>query len=197
MKENDIKTIFTVIATIIIYFVLLSLNNHLFSGIFFCITVFFWIYNIYDKVKYRNSLYENQLRFPTQNDSHSKVASLFFGILIITGVALMIYVTKEYSISYFIGLVIGLILLTNGILDLPKGCLHIKEDSIYFAGANDSIEVSEIQLVEIYNEKIEITDNSNIKKRITLIELDESWANKIKSMLTQRLDNEIVKIKLR
>jgi hypothetical protein len=197
MKKDDIRTIFIVMATVIIYFVLVSLNSQLFSGIFFAVIVGFWIYSIYDKIKYRNNLYVNQIRFPTQNDSHSKIASLFFSVLIITGVTLTIYITKEYSITYFIGLAIGLILLTNGILDLPKGCLRIKEDSIYFAGANDSIEVSKIELVEIYNEKIEITDNSNIKKRITLLELNEEWANKIKLMLNNKLDDEIVKIKLR
>ncbi|MEL6631997.1 MAG: hypothetical protein AAFQ83_11025, partial [Bacteroidota bacterium] len=79
------------------------------SGIFW---LFVWTYNIYDKVNYRNKKYQNEIRFPTQNDSYFKITSLSLGCMLTIGMVIWIALMTEFSLIPVVGLIAGLLILT-------------------------------------------------------------------------------------
>ncbi|MEL6627086.1 MAG: hypothetical protein AAFO96_06170 [Bacteroidota bacterium] len=161
------------------------------SGIFW---LFVWTYNIYDKVNYRNKKYQNEIRFPTQNDSYFKITSLSLGCMLTIGMVIWIALMTEFSLIPVVGLIAGLLILTNGIIDVPKGQLKFDNSKLKLTGVQDGIELNDIQSINIDSDKITIHKESDASIKLERLKLNENWIGKISAFLSERLHSDKVKI---
>ena len=156
--------------------------------------LFIWTFNIYDKIKYRNQKYLDQIRFPTQNDLYHKTTSLSLGSMLTIGMIIWISIMRELTFIPIIGLIAGLLIFINGIIDVPKGQLKLENSKLKSIGLKEEIELSEIESINIDRNQITIRKEKNSKINLDKLELNEKWTSKIAEFLNKKLNTEEVKI---
>jgi len=88
--------------------------------------------------------------------------------------------------------------LTNGLIDLPKGKIKIKNSCLSFSGTNPAkIPLKAIETIEIHQDRILIYDVQDKFVRMDNLELTEQWAFQITEFLKAHLDASQIKIKLK
>ena len=188
------KTIFQVLSYIALYFSVSMMNNPtvVFMSGTFCF--FVWSFNIYDKVKYRSQKYQDEIRFPTQNDSYFKWSSLILGSILTFGMIIWITLMTEFTFAPIIGLIAGLLILTNGIIDVPKGQLKIENSKLKSNILKDEIEITEIETIKINANQITISKSKNSIIKVDGLELNKKWISKITMFLDKKLNIDGLKI---
>lgn len=161
------------------------------SGAFW---LFVWSFNIYDKIKYRNKKYQDEIRFPTQNDSYFKMTSLSLGSMLTIGMIIWVMLMTDFTFIPIIGLMAGILILINGIIDVPKGQLKLENSKLKSIGINEEIELNEIESIHIDSNQITIHKEKNITIKLDRLELNEKWTSKISEFLYDKLNTEKVKI---
>ena len=192
--RDDIKTIFQVLSYIALYFSISIIDNPIVAIISGAFWLFVWSFNIYDKIKYRNQKYLDEIRFPTQNDLYHKTTSLSLGSMLTIGMIIWISIMTELTLIPIIGLIAGLLILINGIIDVPKGQLKLENSKLKSIGLKEEIELSEIESINIDSDQITILKEKNSMIKLDKLELNEKWASKISEFLNERLNTEKVKI---
>ncbi len=190
----DIKTIFQVLSYIALYFAISMIDNPIIAIISGGFWFFVWSFNIYDKIKYRNKKYQDEIRFPTQSDSYSKMTSLSLGSMLTIGMIIWITLMTEFTFTPIIGLIAGLLILINGIIDVPKGQLKLENSKLKSFGIKEEIELSTIESINIDSNKITIHKEKSSTIKLDRLELNEKWTFKISEFLYERLNTEEVKI---
>ena len=192
--RDDIKTIFQVLSFMALYFTISMIDNPIVAIISGGFWLFVWSFNIYDKIKYRNKKYQDEIRFPTQNDSHFKMTSLSLGSMLTIGMIIWISLMTEFTFIPIVGLIAGLLILTNGIIDVPKGQLKLENSKLKSIGIKEEIELIAIESIYIDNNQITIHKANNSTIKIDSLELNEKWTSKISEFLNKKLNTEEVKI---
>lgn len=192
--KDDIKIIFQVLSYLALYFMISRVDNPIVAIIAggFCFIV--WSFNIYDKIKYRNKKYLNEIRFPTQNDSYFKITSLTLGSMLTIGMIIWITLMKEFSFIPIIGLSAGLLILINGIIDVPNGQLKLENLKLKSIGMREEVELRIIKSIDIDSNQIIIRKENNSTVKIDKLQLNKKWTFKISKFLKDKLSTEEIKI---
>ena len=164
-------------------------------AIAFCLCI--WTYNIYDKISYRKRSSPDEIRFPTQNDSYYKTTSIILGTLILLASLIWLIWQGDAEAIPIVGLVGGILVLLNGLLDLPKAQIKIADGSIMLTEINEAISTENISFIEITQDSIRIIGEAHQQISLKYLQLDEEWAEKIRSFLSTSIDNEIISINLK
>jgi hypothetical protein len=192
--RDDIKTIFQVLSYIALYFAISMIDNPIVAIISGAFWFFVWSFNIYDKIKYRNKKYQDEIRFPTQNDSYYKMTSLSLGSMLTIGMIIWITLMTEFTFIPIIGLSAGILVLINGIIDVPKGQLKLENSKLKSIGIKEEIELSTIESINIDSNQITIRKEKSSIIKLERLELNEKWTSKISEFLNEKLNTEEVKI---
>lgn len=189
--RDDIKTIFQVLSYIALYFAISMIDNPIVAIVSGGFWLFVWSFNIYDKIKYRNQKYQDEIRFPTQNDSYSKMTSLSLGSMLTIGMIVWISLMTKFTFIPIVGLIAGLLILINGIIDVPKGQLKLENSKLKSIRLKDEIELNTIESININSNQITILKEKNSTVKLDRLELNEKWTAKISEFLNERLTEEV------
>ncbi|WP_109620415.1 hypothetical protein [Sediminitomix flava] len=192
--REDIKVIFQALSFIALYIAISMIDNPVGAIISGGVWFFVWSLNIYDIIKYRNQKSQDEIRFPTQNDSYSKMTSLSLGCMLIIGMIIWIALLTEFTFIPIVGLIAGLLILINGIIYLPKGQIKLENSKLISFGLKEEIELSKIESINIDRNQITIRKEKNSTIKLDRLELNKKWTSKISEFLYEKLNTEEVKI---
>ncbi len=192
--RDDIKTIFQVLSYIALYFAISMIDNPVVAIISGGFWLFVWSFNIFDKIKYRNKKYQDEIRFPTQNDSYHKMTSLSLGSMLTIGMIIWITLMTEFTFIPIVGIIAGLLILINGIIDVPKGQLKLENSKLKSIGLKEEIELSAIESINLDSNQITIRKDNNSTIKLDKLELNEKWTSKISDFLNEKLNTDVIKI---
>jgi hypothetical protein len=192
--RDDIKTIFQVLSFIALYFLFIMIDNPIVAIISGGFWLFVWSFNIYDKIKYKNKKFQDEIRFPTQNDSYYKMTSLSLGIMLTIGMIIWITLMTEFTFIPIFGIIAGILILINGIIDVPKGQLKLENSKLKSIGLKEEIELSAIESINLDSNLITIRKDNNSTIKLDKLELNEKWTSKISDFLNEKLNTDEIKI---
>jgi hypothetical protein len=192
--RDDIKTIFQVLSFIALYFLFIMIDNPIVAIISGGFWLFVWSFNIYDKIKYKNKKFQDEIRFPTQNDSYYKMTSLSLGIMLTIGMIIWITLMTEFTFIPIVGIIAGILILINGIIDVPKGQLKLENSKLKSIGLKEEIELSAIESINLDSNLITIRKDNNSTIKLDKLELNEKWTSNISDFLNEKLNTDEIKI---
>lgn len=176
--KKDIRTIIELLTLGLLYLCSSMVDSPVFSYLFLVIWVVYWTYNLYQKVQYRKGTTDYVL-FPTQNDEYSKVTSITLGTIILALSTLPFLYEQPLNPYMVIGLAIGLLILLNGIFDLPKGRIQLERSMISISGIENEIDQRELKEIGIYNDHLTLTNINGEVQRVGQLNLDAKAAESI------------------
>lgn len=149
---------------------------------------------IYDKLQYRRGEYPNEIRFPTTNDEFYKITHLLLGSVIMILAIVWLIRMEEFTIDSIVLLVLGALLLTNGLLYLPGGKLAADERVVTLRGSSEGIHLSDIESIQISGGKVTIRGSQQDRIMLDGLELTNEWFTDIKAFLEPYVDPERIEI---
>lgn len=169
--------------------------DDIFAIIGFIGWIVLWSFNIHNKLQYRSQAYPNELRIPTKNDTYHKMTSIILGVIILL-LAVLWLIIGDFAIPPLLGLPAGLVILINGMIDLPKGRLCIEDNLLKLSTDQQAIPIADIQSISLQSDKLIISGNTHSPIKQDHLELTEEWINQITEFLTAHLDDQKVSISL-
>tara|TARA_R110002051_G_scaffold15619_1_gene48379 strand:+ start:10139 stop:10756 length:618 start_codon:yes stop_codon:yes gene_type:complete len=163
------------------------------KNIVFLIWIPIIIWDIIERLKYRNGKRMNILRIKTNNDDYNRIFPFIFGtILIVASYFGLTKIESEKILLYSI-LIIGLLYLITGFLFVPTGIIEYKNDKLSFANGNNkhTIEIDKIDSIELKSTNIIIADKNQKKYYVNFMNLIESDYQKIAEFLKHKIGNNI------
>ena len=149
------------------------------------------IYNLYSKFQYRKGN-ANYILFPTVNDQYSKVTSVILGLIVCVLSVVAIVWTDNFRHYAALGILVGMLVFCNGIFDLPKGMLKIEGNEMNIAGLDGKIDIRQVKELNIYNDRIVITNIYNENQRLGNLEIDVVSAQRIDNyILNNKKENDL------
>jgi hypothetical protein len=186
--REDIKTIFEVLTFIIIFMSFGVIRNPVFSQVLLLVCFFWWAYNLYLKIQYRKGK-GDYLLFPTVNDSHHKITSIVLGLVTFFAVLLAFYLFGLSGIHMVNGFCIVVLLVLNGIFDVPKGSIKIEARLLSITGLKSEMDQRLIKSIEIHSDRIVITDIDGIPTRLFNFNIDVKSADLIDNYIAIKKTN--------
>ncbi len=152
-SKKDRKTIFEILTFILVYTCIFFINRPIISFSFLILCIASWSYNFYSKRKFKkgNAKY---LLFPANNDRYFRTASITVGSAVIAGSTLVLIFSNTLTNNTSIGLSIGILVLFNGLFDLPHGMIKIQSNWIEITGLSYKVDQNELTKIEIYTDRI-------------------------------------------
>lgn len=163
------------------------------KNIVFLIWIPIIIWDIIERLKYRNGKRENILRIRTNNDDYNRIFPFIFGtILIVSSYFGLTKIESEKILLYSI-LITGILYLITGFLFVPTGVIEYKNDKLSFANGNNkhTIEIEKIDSIELKSTDIIIADKSQNKYCVNFMNLIESDYQEISEFLKNIIGNNI------
>lgn len=191
--REDIKTMGEVVFFILIYLSLATFHNPVYSYLTVTIYSIYWSTNFYSKIHYRKGK-ADYILFPTKNDEYSRMTSIMIGSMVIIAAMTFLIWKKSFSHYTIIGFSAGILVLLNGIMDLPKGKLLIKNNTVLFSGLKESIAQDLLKEIQISNEQIRIKTTDDKTWQINNLQIDSQSARLIASYLDQRITHTKFKL---
>ncbi|MFN3755219.1 hypothetical protein [Flavobacterium sp.] len=189
--KDDIKTILQVLVFGIIYLSISTIDNPIVSIMFLGLWIGYLIYNLYSKFQYRKGN-ANYILFPTVNDQYSKVTSVILGLIVCVLSVVAIVWTDNFRHYAALGILVGMLVFCNGIFDLPKGMLKIEGNEMTIAGLDGKIDIRQVKELNIYNDRIVITNIYNENQRLGNLEIDVVSAQRIDNyILNNKKENDL------
>jgi Ca2+/Na+ antiporter len=186
--REDIKTIIEVLTFGLVYLSISTIDYPIFSYLFLVLWITYWVYNLYEKFRYR-STNTTYVLFQTQNDEYSKVTSIVLGLMILV-LSIVAMIWASITILYpIIGVAIGLLVFLNGIFDLPKGRIEFQDDLIYVNSLDIKMDRRKLKEINIYKERILITNIYGEIKKITNLNISVDSAELIKRYIIDNKNN--------
>lgn len=182
--KDDIKTIFEVLTYGLIYMSISTIENPIVSYSFLGLWIVYWIYNLYSKIQYRKGK-ADYILFPTQNDKYYKTTSITLGIIVVLLSIAGISWIKSFHNYGIIGITIGLLVLVNGLADLPKGMLQVKTNELNISGIKNKIDMRQLKEISIYKERMLLTNYNNETQRVDNLDIDTDAAKRIVSYISE------------
>jgi hypothetical protein len=168
-----------------------TIDNPIISITFLVLWISYLLYNLYSKFQYRKGKV-NYILFPTVNDQYSKLTSIILGLLICVLSITGIFWTDEFKLYGAVGILVGLLMFCNGIFDLPKGILKIEGNEMSIAGADGKIDIRQVKELNIYNDRIIVTNIYNESQRLGNLEIDVVSAQLINNyILNNKKENDL------
>ena len=187
--KDDVKTIIGLVTSGLIYAGFMFIDSPLISYFFLFLWILFWATNIYGKIRYRQGR-AAYILVSTVNDEYSKLTSIILGVILIILVSFFQFWTGDLAPVKVLMFVTGLLILVNGILDLPKGRIEIKGTFLSISGLANKIELKDLKTLEITGKKIVLVKTDQKVIRIDNFVIDQVSANKIIDYF-RRNDNNI------
>jgi Ca2+/Na+ antiporter len=189
--KDDIKTILQVLMFGIIYLSISTIDNPIVSIIFLGLWIGYLIYNLYSKFQYRKGN-ANYILFPTVNDQYSKITSVILGLIVCLLSVVAIVWTDDFRLYGALGILVGVLVFFNGIFDLPKGMLKIEGNVMNIAGIDGKIDIRQVKELNIYNDRIVVTNIYNENQRLGNLEIDVISAQYIDNyILNNKKENDL------
>jgi hypothetical protein len=189
--KDDIKTILQVLMVGIIYLTIPTIDNPILLILFLGLWIGNLIYNLYSKFQYRKGN-ANYILFLTVNDQHSKINSLILGLFICALSVVAIVCTDDFWLYGAVGILVGVLVFCNGIFDLPKGMLKIDGNEMNIAGLDGKIDIRQVKEVNIYNDRIVVTNIHNENQWLRNLEIDKASAEQIDQyILNNKKENDL------
>lgn len=189
--KDDINTILQVLMFGIIYLSISTIDNPIVSIIFLGLWIGYLIYNLYSKFQYRNGN-PNYILFPTVNDQYSKITSVILGLIVCVLSVVAIVWTDDFRLYGALGILVGVLVFLNGVLDLPKGMLKIEGNVMNIAGIDGKIDIRQVKELNIYNDRIVVTNIYNKNQRLGNLEIDVVSAQYIDNyILNNKKENDL------
>lgn len=163
------------------------------KNIVFLIWVPIIIWDIIERLKYRNGKRTNILRIRTNNDGYNRIFPFIFGtILIVASYFGLKNIESEKILLYSI-LITGILYLITGFLFVPTGIIEYKNDKLSFANGNNkhTIGIDNIDSIELKLSDIIIADKNQKKYYVNFMNLIESDYQEISKFLKKRIGNKI------
>jgi hypothetical protein len=182
--KDDIKTIFEVLTYGLIYMSIATIDNPIVSYLYLGLWIVYWTYNLYAKFQYRKGK-TDYILFPTQNDKYYKTTSITLGIIAILLCIAGIIWTKSFNYYLIIAVTIGLLVFLNGLFDLPKGMLKIKTNEMSITGLKNKIDLRQIKEINIYKERLLLTNIYNDMLRVDNLDIDAVSATLIDKYISK------------
>jgi hypothetical protein len=180
--KNDIKTIAEVAIFLLIVFGAAFLHNNLFTIFSFCIWVFYLVYRLVKKLKYKHGK-SDAILFPTLNDAYFKFSAITIGLFILIGDIIWYRMSHYFDIYVLLFAIIGILFLFNGIYSIPNGELTFNKGTLHFAGMDKAINLNEILSIKIHKSSIIVFSSEEAMTRVVNLMLGEQNAEVIKTHL--------------
>lgn len=178
----------------ILFYILLSKVHELASTIFLVIAMLVGLtYSLLTSYNYRRGRLKYVV-FPIYNDDHSQFQSFFFSSALLVGLVIFYYVGYTNVFWSCVCLFIILLLFFSALFNMPGGFLKVKSNRMSLYGVPETIEMEEINAIDIYHDRIVV---HGLKGKIWLasnIKIDHVYAEKIASYLSTNLVNYPVNI---
>lgn len=197
MKKYNIdrRFIFKIMRHIALAWIIIELDNPLVYIVCTAIWVLSMLFVIYTKLRYRNQGYPNTFYFPTKNDLFFKQTSLILGCMLCIGSTYcLFYVPQLYHLS-IITLVGGLLCITNWLVYVPRGYIHIGKNDLSMFSYFYKVPIEVIDHIEITDHRLSVFTQSNNTARIYHLDLNEEWMKHIQNFIHSKLDQIPVQIK--
>ena len=182
--KNDIKTIVEVATFLLIVFGAAFLHNDLFTLFSFCIWIFYLVYRLIKKIKYKHGK-SDAILYPTLNDSYFKSSAITIGIFILIGDIVWFRMNHYFDIYVLLFAIIGSLFLFNGLFSIPNGELTFHNGKLLFTGMDKPINVHEILSIKIHKSSIIVFSSEEAMTRVVNLMLNEESV--------QLLRNELIK----
>ena len=163
------------------------------KNIVFLIWIPFIIWDIIERLKYRNGKKTNILRIRTNNDDYNRIFPFIFGtILIVASYFGLKNIESEKILLYSI-LITGILYLITGFLFVPTGIIEYKNDKLSFANGNNkhTIGIDNIESIELKASDIIIAYRNQNKYNVNFMNLIESDYQEISEFIKNRIGNNI------
>jgi hypothetical protein len=114
--------------------------------------------------------------------------------MLTVGMIIWLTLMTEYTLIPVFGLLAGILILINGIIDVPKGQLKFDNSNLKLIGIKEGVEISDIRYINIDNDMITVHKDKDSSVKLDRLELNEKWISKISDFLKLKLNNDEVKI---
>ncbi|MFT4522178.1 MAG: hypothetical protein ACI8ZN_001118 [Bacteroidia bacterium] len=151
-------------------------------------------FRLYRKYSFRRNINPSEFRLPMQNDIFLKSSLITIGSLLFVGLVIWIIVRNELNLVPIAGLIIGGLLVANGILELPSGILKI-QNSMLIWNETEEIVLKDIKSIKIGRKRITFFDINNQQIKLEVLELDGEWMSHTLDFLTQNVTDYQIGIK--
>ena len=182
--KNDIKTIVEVTIFFFIVFGAAFLHNDLFTVFSFCIWIFYLVYRLIKKIKYKHGK-SDAILYPTLNDAYFKGSAITIGVFILIGDFVWFKMNNYFDIYVLLFSIIGILFLFNGIYSIPNGELTVHKGTLLFTGMDKAISLNEILSIKIHKSSIIIFSSEEAMTRVVNLMLDEKSTELIKDELVK------------
>jgi hypothetical protein len=183
--KDDLKTIFGVLFTLLIYAGVsdfLNISPYIYFT-YFGIGIVFYLYYYFTIRKRKDSVI-----FPTQNDNSSKMGLVAFGIIVIFLSVTSYYGYNNKDIYSIIGFPVGIIMILLGLYEPEKGFITINKNLLKIIGVANELDIRQLKEITLKNDKIILT---NIYDENTIshhLKLNVKSSEKIIAFLEKQLN---------
>ena len=174
--------------TLLIVFLLIGVSkikNPYFLYIVLTGAVIFWVCNIYIKAKYRRGN-ADYLLIPTANDQYYKLSAIIIGVLILAVSVTAIVITEGINNWETMGIIIGVLLLLNGLLSLPGAVVKVDKNRLEISGLKEEKALEHLNNITCYNHALVIENIEGEKTQINNLNLDQKTVKLVKAYLEKR-----------
>ncbi|KAA3439237.1 hypothetical protein [Rufibacter hautae] len=159
-----------------------------------CLWAAWFLYTTLNNLLYRVGVKENEIRYHTINDNYHKYFQIGIGIaLTVLSICTWLWITTRKDFAP-IGVVIGLLLIVAGLLELPRGEMKLRTDSLILSGVPDEIGKDALTGIVIEEDRITLTHTRGEVVSQEMLRLDPKTATAIEQFLVVRIGcGEIIK----
>lgn len=182
---KNVKVIGAVLLFGIMYLIMSKIDHPVTFFAFLIFIITYLSFNLYSKFRYRNREV-NYILFPTKNDQYSKLSSIILGIIIFIFSVVIIIWNQDLKYYEIIGVLTSLLIFLNGICDLPKGKILILDNRLKLFDLNGifkNIDLNHIKSIDIYDEKILITEVNDISHSLNNLDIDIPSSKRIENYI--------------
>jgi hypothetical protein len=149
-------------------------------------------YSLYRQLKYRIGQ-ADYILFPTVNDEYLRFTNFLIGATMIIGIIIYGYYYQIIDLYMILFLILSLMSILNGIFDIPRAKLKI-HNGMYQLHGHDKVVQSEIDTVEIRNNKIITTKKNGAKQIAYNLNINQEFEELIRSYILKKMAGDQVKI---
>ena len=191
--KEDLKTIFQVIAYLVITFTFSSFDNSAAEFILIGFFITLALYNIYQNFQYKRGV-AGYLLVPTQNDTYSKTTGVLFGLFIIA-MSVLGFINKWGIIGSSLGLFAGILLLVNGVFAVPNGKVYFKNGLIHLYNLPEPISEHQLSSIEVFDDRLLLHKTDGGRVRIGNFRLELNDRHRLETYVNAHKTNQELIVK--
>lgn len=182
--KATLNTVLPLFIFAIVYLGNFTDNNWIVSTALVALWIGYLVYNLHSKYQYRKGNVK-YVRFPTGNDQYYKIASIVLGLFIcVLSIACIVW-TDDFKLHGAAGTLIGLLVMFNGVLDVPKGMMTIDGNKMKITGIDETIDIRQVKEIGIYSDRIVVTNIYDEHQMLRNLAIDTASARKIEKYVSK------------